>query len=803
MNFYLIIYFSLIKTILLIENSKTLKDGLFDIFYEFISGIDIREITKNLSKNCSNLLNQKYYPDLNKSYFYYQKLILDSSKSLNDISTFDKCMNKKYEFENDINNFSYILIYVDNRNNKKLNLSYEDTYFFAMCMFHNNTCKTTDYKKLLFNIIRKYLNNSILVNNPYIYTLNKNLGFFKYTFTSTYLIPFYIIIVYIIFFLFKNIFVKFFKIFFNCCLKKNVEEINKKKNKEKKIKWEKIIISIFSLSKNFIIFISKETEDNIYNDNGIIYIKGIKGISMILYLFGVLFFNLYNSPLTQKTKDSFIENLNNPFSFVFFFGIKYSPRILLSCSGFNLFYKFMCYFDEESYENKEKEKKSKKKFSDFIKFDILFLFIIHQLYKYVYFLLITTFFIFSFSTLNVIFSQHNAMPVIFNYLLIDKVKLKEIILFLFGIRPFILTYDENQQDNILNYFWLIQCETIFFLITSIILFFVYKYQIKLNRIIIILFIIIEMIKVLLILFSENLFKIILYPSFIYSNINYGFIYKSPLLNYHYFLIGVFFSMVNYSIQKLFNYTQCYKKNKLYLLSSVKLMKKIERMKKYYYYIFGFLGIFLIILFGFSQSIFFFIINNIFKEKKKITKFFDNIIFKIIMLFDTEFVIILIHLLPLFFYFTEEKYINNFLIHNLWNSFDKIYFSYILLINPFILYILYTGETKINFTIFNCFFYSFSCLFIFLIFVIICYILFELPLRRITKYFFKIKNNQRKNRILNIIEQKYNKSQILVNEIIYPNEGNENENENDIEEEIEKEHTDTENEDSLINKIKLI
>ena len=50
MNFYLIIYFSLIKTILLIENSKTLKDGLFDIFYEFISGIDIREITKNLSK---------------------------------------------------------------------------------------------------------------------------------------------------------------------------------------------------------------------------------------------------------------------------------------------------------------------------------------------------------------------------------------------------------------------------------------------------------------------------------------------------------------------------------------------------------------------------------------------------------------------------------------------------------------------------------------------------------------------------------------------------------------------------------
>ena len=92
------------------------------------------------------------------------------------------------------------------------------------------------------------------------------------------------------------------------------------------------------------------------------YIKGMKGLSMIFYLLGTLFFNLYNSPISQKTKRQFYFNLGNFLNSFFYIGLKYSPRILLSCSGYSLFYKLIYYLDEKTEEKREerinKEKKS-------------------------------------------------------------------------------------------------------------------------------------------------------------------------------------------------------------------------------------------------------------------------------------------------------------------------------------------------------------------------------------------------------------------------------------------------------------
>ena len=78
---------------------------------------------------------------------------------------------------------------------------------------------------------------------------------------------------------------------------------------------------------------------------------------MIFYLFGTLYFNLYNSPISQKNRTLFFKNLSHHSFCVFYFGMKYSPRILLSCSGFSLFYKMICYFDEKSEEEREDKKK--------------------------------------------------------------------------------------------------------------------------------------------------------------------------------------------------------------------------------------------------------------------------------------------------------------------------------------------------------------------------------------------------------------------------------------------------------------
>ena len=803
MIFSLFIYFFLIKTILLIENNKTLKDGFYEIFNEYVKQFNLSEL--NLSKEC--LFKEKYYPDLNKTYLYYKKLALDSSKSLNDISTYDECMNNRHKIQNNTSNFSYVLIYIDKRFTKKLNLSYEHTYLLAMCMVNNINCKKDDYKKLFLFFYNKYLENLTQEDRISIFFLDKTTDIFKYNFISFEQIPFYIISVYIIFYFFKKFIFKFFKIFFCCCLTKDKEkknDIKEKKNKEKKVKCLKIIQNIFSFSKNFEIFLSKETEDNIYNDDGINYIKGIKGISMLLYLFGVLYFNLYNSPLTQKTKESFTKSLKSPLSFLFFFGLKYSPRILLSCSGFNLFYKFICYLDEQCDENNKTEKKDKvenKDSDDIISCKMLFSFILHQLYKYVYFILITSFFIFSFFTLYVFIFKENPMWEIFYCLFLKDEKKKNLkydfILFILGLKPIFLLY-EDSMEYILNYFWLIQCEIIFFLLTTFILFFIHKYQFNLNRIFIIILLIIELlIKILLVFFSEFLYTKELYPSFIYSNINYGFTFKSSLLNYPYFLIGVIFSALNYSIQKSLNYDKCHRQQKLYLASSIKLMKLIKKLNKNYHYLFRIICIIIILLFGFSQSIFFFIIIDIRDIKSTITSFFNDLFFKIIMLFDTECVVISIHLLSLFFSISEEKYIISFLTHKLWIFLDKIYFSYILLINPFILYMIYREESKITFTIENSLFYSLSYIFLLLLLVIFCYVLFELPFRRITKYLFKIQKNKKNYNMLNILEQEYNdkNTQIIFDESKFQNEENENEEDN------EDEKKNNENDDSFLKSIK--
>ena len=128
-----------------------------------------------------------------------------------------------------------------------------------------------------------------------------------------------------------------------------------------------------------------------------------------------------------------------------------------------------------------------------------------------------------------------------------------------------------------------------------------------------------------------------------------------------------------------------------------------------------------------------------------------------MIYDAEIVVILFNLLTLFFYISGENVFDYFFTHQLWYELDKMYFTYILLLNPVILYILYLGETKIQFNIPNCFLYSLISIIVLFFVVISFYILFELPYKRIIKYNLKIQNNLKKERILGGIENQINMS----------------------------------------------
>ena len=105
---------------------------------------------------------------------------------------------------------------------------------------------------------------------------------------------------------------------------------------------------------------SKLIESNLFYDSGLVYIKGIRGISFIFLIFGSLFYVLYNNSMCVYEIKQFIYIYKHPVYFIFFVGIRYAPRVLFSCSGYTLFYKFYCYLEEKKEENEVKNNMNKK-----------------------------------------------------------------------------------------------------------------------------------------------------------------------------------------------------------------------------------------------------------------------------------------------------------------------------------------------------------------------------------------------------------------------------------------------------------
>ena len=68
---------------------------------------------------------------------------------------------------------------------------------------------------------------------------------------------------------------------------------------------------------------------------------------MLLYIFGHIFFILFNLPFKNLTLTNFNLTVTNPFFFIPLIGLRYSPRIILSCSGYTFIYKYLNFIDQQ------------------------------------------------------------------------------------------------------------------------------------------------------------------------------------------------------------------------------------------------------------------------------------------------------------------------------------------------------------------------------------------------------------------------------------------------------------------------
>ena len=527
----------------------------------------------------------------------------------------------------------------------------------------------------------------------------------------------------------------------------------------------------------------------INNEKGIDYIKGLRGISIFFLIFGMLTMMLYNSECSQIGYTSLKNYYTSVFYPIFFIGIRYSPRLLFSCSGFSLIYKLLCFLDNRTEKIKEENNNIETKdietndnntndnnnniitnsaldnnndsYNDYFKTNDIswrkYIFIILEFYKkqshkyliFIFTLLFLRYSLYNFiRSINILFYSGNG-PLWENFgKTINETSFIDFILSIFCCLPFI--YEEGK--NFLIYLWPVYNEFLFFIFSSLIIFLCYKFKFGFD----IFFYIIIILNFILKLF----FFIINYDEkFRYTNLyiylnNFGYISIIPLYNYVYYVIGMFFGMFQYIILKgLDNNIEGKKiyKEKPYLKNFIKLINFIKSFNDYLY-----IKIIIIIIFLFLPIIPLFF--NLYAFRKNDTNLYNNNFYNFILLFDVEFVIICLFILSFINYINSlSEKINKFLTHNIWSIGNKLYLTLIIQINLITLYIFYQSESSIIFNPYNCILYSFLTSFIAFISSCFVYILIELPLKKIViinennfeeveKFFlYEKEKNKKKNR----------------------------------------------------------
>ena len=247
------VFFFLIKNVLssinplnLLLNSR--NDISFSHTYEIfrsivayiIGGDDSFINDLNLSSQCKKRLENSFFQygmSISAiSFPYYKKMLFQSSRIKNDLSSFYECINngiEEYKGEKDEQNFTFITILIDDKKSMYDILTTNkgiSSFLIGICFIDN--CEIKDYEKLIKKTLI-YLNitkeNNINKNNSNdngfemkIYKIDNNVvkskGFLKFL----QWLPFVIIFIHFIFVIFNSVPKHFYKlIVYVFCCKKN------------------------------------------------------------------------------------------------------------------------------------------------------------------------------------------------------------------------------------------------------------------------------------------------------------------------------------------------------------------------------------------------------------------------------------------------------------------------------------------------------------------------------------------------------------------------------------------------------
>ena len=510
---------------------------------------------------CHNLLEIVFFSNYsNVAYFYAKKMALETSLGKNDFLTYQNCLNNE-DFP-ELANLKYTikptfiigiyddLVNKDKFKNSSLNEKYN--YLTGYCLpyglYKNENdgkeiCQKKDYISMVTRILRLFYDinptdiDAIILNYDNFLLEEYIIAFFCILLV---LIP---LLIWIFLHIYRGIKIRQYEkekiinelideetnpnIFKNINLNDN--DNREKINKFTPKKWYKYLYIYFNITKNGAeLFNFSISETNFNNLNGMTYIKGILGISMILYVLGQVYIILFNLPTKAMSQTGFYDIVKNPIYGIIYISLRYIPRIILSCSGYIFVYKFLNFIEQNQNNYFWK-----------------FLFI--QSYKYIILLFVVLFMRYCLYYLDIfIHFQKRPTMEIYKYNL-DK----ENYLFYGKLFSFLLVNSANnkftKRQNLVQYFYLPLNEMILFLFGTILISIAYRFKLRIDLIIIILGFIIYMTKIFVFIFdlkNKEYFTTLYF--YLYD---YGELMLNPIFNIPYYLIGIYFGFINFSIQK--------------------------------------------------------------------------------------------------------------------------------------------------------------------------------------------------------------------------------------------------------------
>ena len=832
------------------SDDRKFREKFLNIIRNELEETDINK--SGASQSCLNVINRYLfghtdplndsYIDYNRANYHLIKLLDDSSKTKNFLGSYDNCMLKTYRVQFDDDNkknetrSTYVVITVDktvmynelkeNKNISKI-IDFEKCfYLIALCLpqgYENidegEYCTDEDYLNLL-----KYINlklDDVFKNNNgtyNIFTIRKNPHKSeKDSYVYILILPFLFFIIQSCFVVLRNPFVFIFKKIYFCLkprnekkndidknkMKNNMddsidyddERISDIKNNEKSLGNNDNILKIFyqvcdcfcftENAKELFNFSLTSTKFN--NDSGLSNVRGINGINIFFMIIGWTFLVLFNSPVRIFNPfhiNNFLEGATLISVFVMW-GLRYAPRIIISCNGYILIYKYISFLERNITNNSEGL------------FFICLKFVIYQSYKYILLILLLLFERYSLYQIYIFFFGNTPIWKYFHLNLLQKPNIKDFLLSLIMLKYIFPSKEENTKggNNLLHYFWLPFNEIFFFIFGVILITIGYKKRYRIDKFILILTPLLFVFKLIFsyvinILYAKKNFVFKRYiPAYYFIFFNYGRFMINPIFNLPYFLIGMYFGLMNYTIQKgilnlnksdfysTFSVNQrisldsenkkevdddlsqddldaplekqknakikkdeqdnnnnnyCIEVTKMPFLITPIIFVQWHKKQKIIHLL---ILILIFVIFFIFFSIIYYIPKDI---EKTMTNSFINFIYRI----DIEFIVIFVQWGAFIIFLKADNFAAIFLSHVFWTLLSKPYFSFILVINTVLLFIFYQSETMIEIDSLNILLNSLIGGAVTFIFTCLFYIFFELPYKRLIHLIFSLKNKNK-------------------------------------------------------------